>query len=227
MKSAGDEAEARIVDSWHRNASPWIAAIREGQIESRRTVTDAAIIDAILSRSPGSVLDIGCGEGWLVRALGARKIRSFGIDAVPALIDAAREAGGDFCVMSYEDLCGGQLGVVVDLAVCNFSLIGKAAAEQVINVGPVLLSTRGSLIIQTLHPCAVSAGFPYADGWRPGSWTGFSSAFTDPAPWYFRTIETWVTLFAGSGFRLLEIREPLHPGTGLPASIIFVAEKSG
>ena len=66
---------------------------------------------------------------------------------------------------------------------------------------------------------------PYEDGWRHGSWAGFSDDFSDPAPWYFRTVESWKKLLVEAGFRLLEMREPIHPGTGKPASVIFIAEK--
>ncbi|MFT4585873.1 MAG: hypothetical protein ACI8XZ_005649 [Gammaproteobacteria bacterium] len=44
-------SDARIVASWRTNALPWIAAVREGQIESRKQITDRAIIDTVLSRS--------------------------------------------------------------------------------------------------------------------------------------------------------------------------------
>ncbi|MDD5275334.1 MAG: hypothetical protein PHR16_04550 [Methylovulum sp.] len=46
-------SDARIVESWGINALPWTAAVREGQIESRKQVTDQAIIDAILNRYGG------------------------------------------------------------------------------------------------------------------------------------------------------------------------------
>ena len=53
---------------------------------------------------------------------------------------------------------------------------------------------------------------------------GFSSDFVDPAPWYFRTLESWIQLFMTSGLRLVELREPIHPQTQKPASVIFIAE---
>ena len=73
--------ERQIVESWTINALPWISAVREKKIESRRLVTDAAILDLVRSLSPKSVLDVGCGEGWLARALA-----SYGIDAHGGLI---------------------------------------------------------------------------------------------------------------------------------------------
>lgn len=219
--------DARIVSSWHLNASPWTAAVRENQIESRALVTNRAIVDAVLSRSPEAVLDIGCGEGWLVRALAERGVSAVGVDVVPELIEqATREGDGVFRVMSYEDLARGALEITVDVAAANFSLIGKESVENVVRRAPALLNENGALVIQTLHPVIACGDLPYADGWREGSWAGFSGAFSDPAPWYFRTIESWRKLLTESGFQSIETREPMHPITGNPASIIFIAEIS-
>ncbi|HEX5864114.1 MAG TPA: class I SAM-dependent methyltransferase, partial [Casimicrobiaceae bacterium] len=216
-------SDARIVDSWRKNASPWTAAVRENQIASRTLVTNQAIVDAVLSRSPRTVLDIGCGEGWLARALADRGVRAIGVDVVPALIEQAQRAGGgEFQVSSYEEIAAGVLDVKVDVAVANFSLIGKESVEGVIRRAPSLLDMGGSLVIQTLHPVASCGDESYADGWRHGSWAGFSTDFSDPAPWYFRTLESWEKLLADSGFRIVETREPLHPETGRPASVIFI-----
>ena len=48
--------------SWQANADAWTAAVREQRIESRRLVTDVAILQAILALSPKRILDLGCGE---------------------------------------------------------------------------------------------------------------------------------------------------------------------
>jgi 2-polyprenyl-3-methyl-5-hydroxy-6-metoxy-1,4-benzoquinol methylase len=218
-------SDARIVESWQKNASPWTAAVRQNQIASRALVTNQAIVDAVLSRSPHTALDIGCGEGWLSRALAQHGIHTIGVDVIPALIEEARRAGGgEFRHVSYEEIAGGELDVKVDVAVANFSLIGKKSVEGVVRRAPALLNPGGSLVIQTLHPVFSCGEEPYADGWRKGSWSGFSDQFSDPAPWYFRTMETWVGLLTASGFRILEMREPPHPDTGRPASVIFIAQ---
>jgi len=218
-------SDAKIVDSWGRNAAPWTTAVRGQQIESRRLVTDRAIVEAALARSPRSVLDIGCGEGWLARALAASGIEVIGIDAISALIEQARQAGGgDFRVMSYEDVAAGELKLSVDAAVCNFALLGNESVAGLFGVARSLLKPHGMFLVQTLHPVIACGDHPYQDGWRAGSWAGFSADFNDAAPWYFRTMESWIRLFQEHGLRLLEIREPLHPQTQKPASVIFMAQ---
>ncbi|OOG60304.1 SAM-dependent methyltransferase [Rhodanobacter sp. C03] len=218
-------SDAKIVDAWGRNAAPWTVAVRKQQIESRRLVTDQAIIEATLSRSPRSVLDLGCGEGWLAHALAALGIDVIGIDAIPALIEQARLAGGaDFRVMSYEDIGAGKLDASVDAVVCNFALLGKESVAGLFGVVRSLLNPQGTFLVQTLHPVAACGDHPYQDGWRAGSWAGFSADFSDAAPWYFRTLESWVRLFPEHGLRLLELREPLHPQMQRPASVIFMAQ---
>ncbi len=221
-------SDAKIIDSWRKNASPWTTAVQHDQIDSRRLVTNRAIVNAVLSLAPEAVLDIGCGEGWLARALHEEGPRVIGVDAVPELVvEASRRGGGDFRVVSYEEIAGGKLQVSVDLAVANFALIGKEAVDALIRQLPKLLAPNGYLVVQTLHPVVACGDQPYRDGWRAGTWTGFSTEFTDPAPWYFRTLESWVALFVTSGLRIVELLEPVHPVTGKPASVIFIAQVSG
>jgi 2-polyprenyl-3-methyl-5-hydroxy-6-metoxy-1,4-benzoquinol methylase len=223
--SSDQPSDASIVNSWRKNASPWTDAVRGNQIESRTLVTNQAIVEAVLSRAPRTVLDIGCGEGWLVRSLAEHGVRATGVDVVPELIEqATRAGGGEFRVASYEQIAAGELQIKVDVVVANFSLIGKESVEGVVRQAHQLLTDGGALVIQTLHPVIAGAGLPYEDGWRSGSWAGFSDQFSDPAPWYFRTLESWKSLLRDAGFRAVEMREPIHPGTGQPASVIFIAE---
>ena len=218
-------SDAQIIASWRKNAAPWTNAVRQQKIETRRLVTDGAIIDAVVSRSPRTALDIGCGEGWLARALGERGVDVIGVDVVPGLVEAARRAGGgDFRVASYEEIADGNLDVRVDAVIANFSLLGKESVEGVVRRAPQLLGEKGALIIQTLHPLVSTGDLPYADGWRAGSWAGFDDEFSDPAPWYFRTMESWLELLRENALHRVEVREPINPNSGLRASVIFIAE---
>ncbi len=220
-------SDEKILESWGKNAAPWSDAVREKRIESRNLVTNAAIVEAVVSRAPRTVLDIGCGEGWLARELVSRGIETTGVDAIPALIEKARSAGGaEFRVSSYEEIAAGSLELTVDVAVANFALIGKEAVDGLVSRVPHLLNERGALIIQTLHPHVANGNSVYQDGGRTGSWAGFGEEFSDPAPWYFRTLESWVRLVSEAGMRVVEMREPADPRTGRPASLILVAEKT-
>ncbi len=219
--------DKRIVESWERNAVPWIRAVREHEIESRRLVTDRAVVDAVVRLSPATVLDLGCGEGWLARELATRGVAVVGIDVVPDLVDAADAmGGGEFRILSYEQIVQGELDVRVDVVVCNFSLIGYRIVDDLVATIPLLLNDGGSLVIQTLHSIAACGELPYRDGWREGSWAGFSDDFRDPAPWYFRTLESWVSTLESSGFGNVEVVEPVFPGTGEPASLILIGSEA-
>jgi hypothetical protein len=111
-----------------------------------------------------------------------------------------------------------------DAAVCNFSLLGKDSVESLIAALPHYLDDPGYLLIQTLHPIAACGAQPYQDGWREGSWVGFSSDFNDPAPWYFRTLESWTRLLQRCGFDILECREPKAVGAVTPASVVWIGK---
>lgn len=224
--STKSNTEQAIVESWQKNVRPWIDAIGKGEIESRVLVTNKAIIDAIVSRSPKTLLDIGCGEGWLVRELVDQGIDALGVDVVREFIVFAQTTGaGRFRTLAYEDISSTTINEKFDAVVCNFSLLGDVSVNKLLQQLPSILNEGGALLIQTLHPVVTCGEHEYADGWRDGSWTGFSDTFTDPAPWYFRTVESWVALLRGKGYHRLEVREPLNPYTQLPASIIFIAER--
>ncbi len=215
-----------VIHSWNQNAQAWIAAIENDEIESRKVVTNQAIIDAILSYSPSSILDVGCGEGWLIRELNLRGMEATGIDGVAALVENAKaKGGGKFLVLSYEDISTKSFANSrFDAVVCNFSLLGKESVDNLVSFIPSLLQNNRLLFIQTLHPVTACNQQSYVDGWRQEFWTGFNSQFPEVAPWYFRKLETWVKLLKSAGFSILECREPIHPQQQKPASIIFVAQ---
>lgn len=213
--------------SWIANAATWTEAVRSRSLESRRLVTDAAIVTAVLDQSPARVLDLGCGEGWLARALSSGGIEVTGVDASVPLIEAARVLGGaTFIALSYEDIVAhpSLAGTGFDAVVANFSLLDERV-EAPLRALRSILSPRGRLIVQTVHPVFAGGG-DYADGWRTETFAGFPGEWPERMPWYFRTLESWSRLLASAGYAMVEIREPMYPDRPAPASIVFVASRN-
>ena|SRR5688500_1656366 len=208
--------------SWIANAPAWCDAVREMRIESRRVVTDAAIVAAVLHGSPRRVLDVGCGEGWLARSLAEGGIDVTGVDASTPLIDAARTLGGaTFLAMSYQQIAAdpSSLGSGFDTIVANFSILDDDA-EELLRALRSMLSDSGRLIIQTAHPLLAEGA--YVDGWRTETFDAFPGEWPESMPWYFRTLGSWSRLLASAGYVIAEIREPMYPDRPVPASMMFV-----
>lgn len=216
----------RIAESWTDNAEAWTQVVRDGLIPSRQAGTDAAIVDACLRLAPGPVLDVGCGEGWLVRELAARGITATGIDVSAALIERAIErGGGDFAVGTYDQLerdatiaAGPWRGIV-----CNFSLLGDPVSP-LLSALRTRLAPGGTLLVQTVHSWSARGDAPYRSEWRTEAFDAFAVAFPTPMPWYYRTLASWHGEFAAAGLRVTRLDEPLHPSTGAPLSLLFHCE---
>lgn len=219
--------EAAIRASWDANAAAWAEAVRHGRIESRVRVTDAAVIAAIQRTGGLRVLDIGCGEGWLCRALTDLHLVPTGIDGSATLIAEARGASkADYRLLGYEEfsaepaLAGGPF----DTAVCNFSLLGEAI-QPILRAAAAVLARGGGLVIQTLHPfAALEPGGRYEDGWRTEDFSGMGGAFQAPMPWFYRTIASWTAQVSAAGFELVACEETVGPDTGKPLSLLLTGK---
>lgn len=227
--AATEEPFAGMLRSWERNAAAWTEAVRERRIASRRAGTDAAIVGAVLDASPASVIDVGCGEGWLARALSSRGCRVTGIDASKPLIEAARQLGGaTFETIAYADIARHRepIGAPFDVAVCNFSLL-EAEITPVLSALRDVLAPRGKLIVQTVHPWIAAGEHAYIDGWRTETFASFGEGFVEAMPWYFRTLSSWLDAIGEAEFRIERIGEPIDAASGRPLSLLIVAAPDG
>lgn len=220
------DREQQIQQSWAANAGAWMQAIDRNQIESRRAATDRAILEAVLRYKPQRVLDLGCGEGWLARALANRGVEVFGVDGSRALVERAREKGGGcFEAIGYDEIIADPaiLGQSYDVIACNFSLLGEAIDDLLRSLRQAKVSD-GHLIIQTVHPFAACQEQPYIDGWKIETFDNFDADFPEPMPWYFRTVSSWFQQLSATGWRVRELEEPIHPQRKIPLSLLFVCQ---
>ena len=216
--------EQKIIDSWTANAANWIEIIDNKGIESRRLVTNQAIIDIVCNCNPASVLDLGCGEGWLAKELQDKGIEITGVDAIPELIEKAKQrVKGDFIVASYDDIVSDKLifSKLFDAIVINFALIAKKSTENLLASLPRYMAPGAKLLIQTLHPHSRKALNDYTTGWKEGSWDGLGEQFMKPYQWYFRTLEDWLAFLLQAGYSKIKVTEVLHPVSAKQLSMIF------
>jgi len=219
--------EQKLADSWIINADAWTESVRLQQIESRKVATDRVAIEAIIARNPKKVLDIGCGEGWLSRAVSNFGIEVVGIDGSDKLIDYANaEGGAQFIHLNYEQLVANpeQVGRNYDVVICNFSLLSEELSPLLRTLSSVL-SNEGVIMIQTLHPFNVQDE-PYEDGWREETFKGMGEGYSSSMPWYYRTMGSWLREVESAGLRLVDIKEPLNPKSGKPFSLLMTTAKN-
>lgn len=223
-----DKSEEQIIRSWHENASAWTESVRSNQIESRKVATNKAIVETIREHNPSNVLDVGCGEGWLVRELAQHGMDVTGLDGSAPLIDQARTLGnGTFHVLTYEELESATVlnDTRFDAIVCNFALVGESTNQLLSALGR-LLGDNGRLFIQTVHPFAVCGDADeYKDGWRIESFSSFGPGYREAMPWYFRTVGSWFKLVVEAGLTVEGCREPIHPMTGKPLSLLLTCRR--
>ncbi|KOU61087.1 methyltransferase type 11 [Streptomyces sp. MMG1533] len=153
---------APLADPW--SADPYADALRTGRgplflrradgwllpLEVERWCADADAADLeVLRRCEGAVLDVGCGPGRLVAALGAQGRRVLGIDVSEAAVSRTGALGGPALRRSvFEPLPGeGRWGTAL-LIDGNVGIGGDPAA--LLARMSQLLGSGGLLIVETV-----------------------------------------------------------------------------
>ncbi|MCF8479599.1 MAG: class I SAM-dependent methyltransferase [Rhodospirillum sp.] len=215
--------------SWEANAASWTRAVREGWIPSRAQATDTAVLDRLKALAPKTLLDLGCGEGWLCRTIREhRSVSTYGIDAVPALVAAAQSADpeGTYATVSQAAIASGAWAPsgLFDVICANYALFTEDLSPLLTALGHVL-APGGHLVIQTLHPWSAWTEGDYQSGWRTEDFSGFADGTWTPMPWFSRTLEDWMSVLLRSGLRLQDLREPLGGTPRRPLSLLMTCAK--
>ena len=209
-----------LIRSWDRNAGNWTRVVRDGLIPSRRVGTDAAVLEVIAEQAPKRLLDIGCGEGWLIRAAAARTgCVAVGVDGAAALIEAAEAAdpANTYHKLDYDSFAASAIGADFDVAVFNYSLFAEHIVP-LLRTAASRLALGGVVVIQTLHP-----GDGQENGWRTEDFTAFDGGDWAAMPWYYRTLDSWRTVLRDAGLEVRDIREPAADD-GRILSLLMVCE---
>ena len=221
--------ENEIIKSWEINAGEWSRIVEQEEITSRQ-FTNPAIIEAVKEYEPSNILDLGCGEGWLTRALSNKNNKVTGVDATEALLETARrKSPQNFFRITYEEIIDGVRipEAPFDAVVLNFCLYQKDEVGDLLKALKESLSKSGIIFIQTLHPSFLLLNeLPYEDQWIADSWKGLQGNFVQPHSWYARTLENWINTFRSCKYELIKLIE-VNNNSKIPVSIIFILKKSG
>ncbi len=165
-----------FVESWDEHASWWKAtftggADREYEIE---------IIPLVVRELAGHrlVVDIGCGEGQVARALAAAGCRVLGVDPSGAQLANALDVIDDALAIDYVRAEGERLPLAtgsVDAAFCCLVIEHVADADALLSEAARVLAPGGTFLLVVNHPVFQGPGSGFVDDqilderyWRVG-----------------------------------------------------------
>ncbi|PXX58488.1 ubiquinone/menaquinone biosynthesis C-methylase UbiE [Nocardia tenerifensis] len=222
----GDE---RVSDAYAKNAEFWITIVRDKLDPYQTLLTDPALLDFIGDCEGLSVLDAGCGEGYLTRELirrGADHVA--GVDTCREFVDAAighpehQPGRASFHHADVADLPLAEDSV--DLVVVNRLPNGIDQPETRFREFARVLKRSGRLILLGMHPCfyaaraertaAGSDDFSIDDyfGVRTVEQRFNVEGKVSPAAsvQQFYSLEAYIQMITSAGFVIADLREP-HP----------------
>ena len=207
---------------WAAAAAKWIERIRSDRGDpSRRGLLDDWMLDAVGEVRDLDVIDLGCGEGSFGKMLAERGAHVTGIDACPAMVDAANARRGEreqYHVNNMETLAG--VGDErFDLATSYITLVDVPDYRRAIAEAFRVLRPDGGFVVCNLAPMVTAGNMwvrngdgtklhyrldDYMDeGARATSMVGGN--FTN----FHRTLSSYVNAFIEAGFMLQGLREPV------------------
>ena len=202
-------------------APDWDIQVGEDGDSNRILNSDPVLWSFAGDVSGSTVLDAGCGTGYLSRKLHARGAKVIGIDFSEEMIRIARSklAAIDFRVDSCSELKTVQ-DESVDLIVANYVLMDTPDLMGTMRAFFRVLRSGGSVVVVFSHPCfpagratvaddgAVSYRwpFPYFQQQKciDPPWGHFTSEFI----WYHRPLSDYWRAFVGAGFEVVDFAEP-------------------
>jgi SAM-dependent methyltransferase len=215
------------LQTYDTNAEFWVEIIRNRRDKYREGLTNAAVLTAIGEPDGLTVLDAGCGEGYLSRKLASSGAIVTGIDSSAELIKAAltHELAsslplsfdvGSVDALPYE-------AEAFDLVLCNHLMNDLQNPTQALKEFSRVLRSRGRVVILMLHPCFYNK---HAERGQPENNLAAGSYFqTRPVTQNFevdglespaantswlRPLEDYTKALSDAGFAITSLAEP-HP----------------
>lgn len=209
-------------DLWNRIAADWETHIGHDGDRNRQMNSDP-VLWALAGDVLGlTVLDAGCGTGYLTQKLFEKGAAATGVDFSERMLEVARRNYPhlEFLLDSCTTLST-LPDAHFDLLVSNYMLMDTPDLEETVQAFYRVLKPNGNAVLIFSHPC-----FPQgktvvseADGSIIYTWP-FSyfepqqrtdppwDRFTDPLIWFHRPLSDYWKAFVKTGFRVVDFEEP-------------------
>ncbi|WP_421106941.1 class I SAM-dependent methyltransferase [Streptomyces sp. NEAU-S77] len=213
-----------MTESWDTIADWYAELVRSGS--ALHDFGRDSLLTHLPEILPGQrVLDLGCGEGFIARAVAARGATVWGVDSSPRMIEHARTAEKSQpsgAVFSIDDGC--TLATVatasVDWVTAGLSLNNVSDLDAALAAVHRVLTPGGVLIFTVPHPCFEAPHSTWTeieDGttrrvvgdylseafWRSSNPNGARRAGNQ-----HRKLSTYITALMRNGFEIAAIDEP-------------------
>ncbi len=224
MRPAHGKDDAQIAREWNA-----VAELRARQIRERKDISfHRVLLPYILKTSTrsdlSSVVDVGCGTGFVSRELDRLSPRVIGVDLSAQSIEtaraeAAKENDGNlaFVNASVEEYATSELEGSFTLAVANMTLSAVASLDATVRAVARLLAPGGHLIFTITHPCF----WPLYWGYAEAEWFDYKSEIFIEAPFRIslesrsapvtthvhRPLERYIETLLAAGLRIAELAE--------------------
>ena len=205
---------------WNRVADDWKRQVGVEGDANRRLNSDPVLWDLAGNVRGRTVLDAGCGTGYLSAKLKDAGGRVIGVDFSPRMIEIARDADPD--VDFRVDSCSSLDSIPdssIDLVVSNYVLMDTPELEETIAAFHRVLRDGGAAVLIFSHPCFPAGQVAEAEGrltywWDTPyferhrvvepPWGHFTSDFI----WFHRSLSDYWRAFTEAGFKVTDFEEP-------------------
>lgn len=222
-----------IASEWDRNAQSRCRQLEEGRDVSHDRILVPSILHLAGRLRGSSVLDVGCGCGFLTSSAARRAKNILGIDISERMIEEAKHrhkrSNLSFRFISVE-LLAREEKKQYDICLSNMSVITMPNLSSSIHAIATLLKAGGKFVFSIAHPCFWNfyrsdesrARFNY---WNSHSVSApFRITFDQkPLPvsttYFHRSLTTYFNCLAKAGLQLEELLEP-KPSKNVPRDYV-------
>lgn len=211
---------------WDKRALEWNEYIGDfGERDPNRLFQSDPVLWKMLQDVSGlTVLDAGCGEGYLARKLASKGATVIATDVSSNMIEIARRKTPKELLIDYRiESCHALTSIrseSIDRVVSNYVIMDTPNLEETIKEFYRVLKCEGKIVLIFAHPCFPMNAIQKCPellsyGWKAPYfhehllemplWANFSEPFII----FHRPLSSYWKIFRKEGFEIIEFDEPL------------------